>query len=449
MRTLNQNVLILITIGLISVSCDGMLDIQPRQSIGGDVALSNSQNIEAVLIGAYNGLSDDDLFGGEYQMEADLLANSNTVAEIQWVGSFEEPGEIWRKTILVENAQVSQTWTESYEAINIANNVLGSLDNVEAAQRTQVEAEARFIRGVIYFNLLKLYAQPYSAGNTNTNPGVPVVTTPTTGIDESSFVSRNTVEEGYNQVIADLTFAETNLPATNGGFATTYAASAFLSRVYLQQANYAAARDAAHRVIASGNYGLTPTYAGAFNNAENSIEDIFAIQVDAQDGAHSLHTFYADSPNGGRGDITVTPAHIALYDPADDRLNLFVAGQTVTGKWLDQTTNISVVRLAEMHLTRAEAILQAGAGSTGINPLDDINAVRARVNLAPLGAVTVADVLAERKLELMFEGQLLHDLKRTQRSIGDIPYNDPTIVYPIPQREMDVNPNLTQNAGYN
>jgi len=444
--------LVAMVIGTFAViSCDSQLDIDPQQSIDSEIALNTSDNVVSVLIGAYNGLSDDDMFGGQFQLEADLLANSNTASEVTWTGSFEEPEQIWQKSILVENSQVSQTWLASYNTINLANNVLSALDVVDAGIRGRVEGEAKFIRGVSYFNLLKLYAQPYSAGNVSTNLGVPIVTEPTTSITEENNVSRGTVEQGYTQVISDLTEAESLLPPTNGVFANANVAAAFLSRVYLQQENYTGARDAADRVIGSDNYSLTGTYAGAFNSGSNTTEDVFSIQVSEQDGANSVNLFYAGSSFGGRGDVDINATHTAIYEAGDDRLNLFYTdGATRTGKWMDQFANIGVIRLAEMYLTRAEGNFRLNE-TEGDTPLNDLNRIRDRVNL-PLYILPtdfdIDDILLERKLELMFEGQLLHDLKRTQRSIGDIPYDADRIVYPIPQRERDANPNLDQNSGY-
>src|SRR5690606_30989923 len=105
--------------------------------------------------------------------------------------------------------------------------------------------------------------------------------TPTRGIEESSYVTRATVEEAYQQVLSDLTTAESLLPESNGFFATKAAASAMLSRVYLQMERFADARDAAHRAITSSGKSLNGTYEAAFNNMQNSVEDIFAIQVSA------------------------------------------------------------------------------------------------------------------------------------------------------------------------
>lgn len=450
-RMTNKIIYTLALVVLITTGCEGVLEVDPQQSIDSDIALSTSDNVESVLIGAYNGLSDDDLFGGEILFEPDLLADDNVTNEVRWSGTFEEPEQIWDKEILVENGQVSATWIAAYDAINLTNNVLSSLDVVDAGIRDRVEGEARFIRGIIYFNLLKLYALPYSAGNVGTNLGVPIVTNPTREISEENEVSRETVEAGYQQVLSDLEAAENLLPATNGFFASAPVAAAILSRVHLQMGEYDLARQAANRVIESGNYSLTTTYADAFNRTSNSSEDIFSMQVSEQDGANSMNLFYASSEFGGRGDIGILAAHIALYEPGDDRLNLFYSSNTRTGKWQNQFGNVGVVRLAEMYLTRAEANFREGTPYVGDDPINDLNRIRDRVNL-PLyntpSEFDLDDILLERKLELMFEGQLLHDLKRTQRSVGNIPFDSGQITYPIPQREIDVNPNLVQNDYY-
>jgi hypothetical protein len=100
-----------------------------------------------------------------------------------------------------------------------------------------------------------------------------------------------------------------------------------------------------------------------------------------------------------------------------------------------------------MYLTRAEANLRNGS-TIGAPPVDDVNAVRERAGLSPLSSVTVDDVLRERRLELSFEGNLLHDLKRTERSVGSLDFDADDLVYPIPQRECDANPEISQNPGY-
>ena len=123
------------------------------------------------------------------------------------------------------------------------------------------------------------------------------------------------------------------------------------------------------------------------------------------------------------------------------------AGGLLTRKWSDYYDNIPVIRLTEMYLIRAESNLRLGT-AVGDAPVSDINAIRVRAGLTQLVVVTIGQVLEEREKELAFEGFRLHDYKRTQRAIGSRPYNSPELILPIPDREMNANPELVQNEGY-
>ncbi|HRO70271.1 MAG TPA: RagB/SusD family nutrient uptake outer membrane protein, partial [Chitinophagaceae bacterium] len=301
-----------------------------------------------------------------------------------------------------------------------------------------------------------------SAGSVSSNPGLPIVLTPTRGIDESSYVPRSTVEQTYAQILTDLTEAENLLPAVNPGsnattrmvFATKAAAAAMLSRVYLQMENWNAAASAADRAISvatANGRSLAADYAGAFNNTTNVPEYLFAMQISELDGANNMHLYWSIPTYGGRdGDVAILAKHLALYDAGDERLQLFYSGAAATrsGKWQQQYRNLPIIRLAEMYLTRAEANFRAGT-SVGDSPLDDVNLIRNRAGLVDLGAVTLADILKERKLELAHEGHAVHDLKRLRLSADGFAYNDNKMVLPIPQREVDASRGIIeQNDGY-
>lgn len=436
---------------IIFQGCDNMLEVDPYQSIDSEQALTNADNVKSVLVGAYDAMGDGDLYGGWYMMTADFLAASG---EFDFTGTFFGPRELWSKNQLYDNGQVTATWNDSYDAINILNSVTSSLDLLEGADRARVEGEARLIRAMIYFELVRFYAQPYEIGQTNSQPGVPLVLTPTTEINETANVSRASVDEVYNQILDDLTIARDLLDDVNperSYYVNSMVASAVLSRVHLQRGEYGDARDEANRVIQSGNYSLRDTFADVFNQPENTSEDIFAMQNSAQDGTNSLFTFYsADS----RGDIDINQQHLDEYEADDDRLNLFYEdpadGAIRSGKWNRPTDDqVNLIRLAEMYLTRAEGNFRLGE-VVGDTPLNDVNRIRERVELDPL-LLTDLDldaILLERKLELMFEGNLLHDIKRTQGSVGARSYDDAKLVLPIPQREIDANPNICQNPTY-
>jgi starch-binding outer membrane protein, SusD/RagB family len=430
------------------IGCGGQLDVEPANSIDESTALKTSADVEALLVGAYDALSDIDVYGGNIQMDAELLGDDG---ELFWDGTFVAPGEIWAKSMLITNNQAELTWLDSYRTINICNTVLANLATVTADRIERVEGEARFIRATVYFELVRSYAKTWTDGNPGSNPGVPLITEPTTVQNFATPVTRNSVAEVYAFVIDDLSKAESLLPESNGFFATTYAASAILSRVYLMQNEYAAAAEAANKVIESGEFDLTDSYADAFNKGAQeggnaTSEDVFAIQINSQDGVNDMNTYFASSDYGGRGDIYIELAHFELYEEGDDRLNLFYDDER-TGKWNNQFGNVNIVRLAEMYLTRAEANLREGT-AIGDEPINDINLIRARVNLDPLADVTLDDILHERHLELSFEGHLIHDIKRTQSDVGDLPYNAPELIFPIPLRELNINPDLGQNDGY-
>lgn len=446
---------------LVLSSCDKRLnDIAPINTVLATGALNTSADVQSLLAGGYAVIGAPELYGGRLQYSADLLADPlGANSELFWQGTFTQPSEIYRKRILVNNSFVAGTWTQAYRAINIANTVLANLGKVAAVQRDQVEGGAKFIRGAMYFELVRLYGRAWNDGNPATNPGVPLILTatdvqnPDAVLGAASKVARNSVADVYAQVLKDLTDAETKLKAsapasaTTTFYATTYTASGMLSRVYLQQSQYALAAAEANKVISSGIFRLTTPVSDEFNSKINTSEDIFANQITVQSGTNDLDTFY--SLNGRGGDIAVQDALYNLYDPADDRRNLLVSTNngTLTTKFDQVFGNIHVMRLAEMYLTRAEGNFRAGT-TVGADPVDDINTVRERAKLPDLASVTLEDILLERHLELAFEGFYLHDLKRNALSVGALLYSSPRLIFPIPQRELDVNSNLVQNTGY-
>lgn len=447
-------IVIVLAVALLIGSCDSILDTEPQQEISENLALTTSANVEAVLIGAYNELGDDDVWGGNMMMLPDLLGVQSGNGDMTWSGTFEQPRQVFFKNIRVDNTFIAATWSEAYEVINIANNVLSALDVVDADIRDRVEGEALFLRGSMYFELARVFGRAWNDGDPSANLAVPLVLDPTREIDENSEIPRNTVQEVYNQAISDLQSAKGLLPEDNGVFANSYAAGAMLARIYLQQQNYDAARTEANEVIQSGEFQLVTSYADVFNNSNvNTSEDIFALQVTTQDGENDLNLYYAADLDGGRGDIEINQVHLDRYEAGDERLDLFytdpTTGDTRTGKWQNQFGNVLVLRLAEMYLIRAEANLQEGVPFTGPNtPTEDLNMIRDRVSLSPLGSATLQDILDERFLELAFEGHFLHDVKRTEGTVGTTPWDANELVYPVPQRERDANRNLTQNDGY-
>jgi len=444
--------IIFLAILMLGNSCK-KLETTPTQSIDESVALNTNADVQVALVGSYSDLGSADFYGGLPFVAAELLGDFN---EISWSGTFQGLTQIKNKAIPIDNGFVTRTWLSGYRAINDVNNILGALAVVNANQKDRVEGEANFIRGAAYFDLVRLFGKAWNDGAPASNPGVPLILTPTRGITDADQKPRNTVAEVYAQVIQDLTNSEAKLPVSNGFFATKGSAAAMLARVYLQKGDYANAAAAANRVIASARYSLRTSYAEAFPvspagpaQISNTTEDVFAIQVNATQGVNSFNVHFSSN---NRGDIDINDSHLNLYEAGDSRRDLFYldGGSVYTGKFENAYGNVRLVRLAEMYLIRAESNfrLLPAAPVGAVTPLADINRIRNRAGLPSLVTLSLAQILKERKLELAFEGFRLHDVKRLQQSVGVLPWNAPSLVYPIPDRERRVNPNLTQNEGY-
>ena len=453
-----KNILFISILLLVIASCKKPLDLAPLDSIEQGHALFTSKDVEVALIGAYSDFGRRDFYGGRPFLMADFLANTNA---IKWTGTYQELTQIITKSILKTNGFVSNVWRDGYRAINDVNNVLSAIDKVDAAKKARISGEAKFIRGAAYFDLVRLFGKAYNDGSPAANLGVPIILTPTTSINEKSFVTRATVAAVYEQAIKDLTEAEAELPATNGFFATKFSAAGMLARIYLQMGNYPAAAAAANRVITSGNYTLKANFSEAFPTVQeegspaqpgsNTTEDVFAIQVTNLTGFNGFNEFYGSASYGGRGDAVITGNWMANYAADDLRADFFYDdGDLFSSKFANQYGNVSIIRLAEMYLIRAECNqrLAPAAPVGGQTPLEDLTKVRSRAGLKTTTA-TLANILNERRLELAFEGFALHDAKRTETNIGNVAWNANNLIFPIPQREMDANTKLVQNPGYN
>lgn len=433
----------------IFTGCDKYLDLKPSQSISDNVALLTDESVKLVLQGAYYQYALPGIYGGNVLRNAELLGGDD---EIQWVGTYIDPRQVFNKTMIATNSEAEAHWSDSYAVINTVNNVLNSLTVVKEADREVVEGEALFLRGLMYFDLVRFFAEQYKFGAANTQLGVPLVLKPTGVISESDYVHRNTVDEVYAQVITDLTSAASKLPEDNDVYASIGAAKALLARVYLQKGEYDKARDNANAVITSDMYSILSSYASVFDNNNNSAEDIFATQITPQDRFSAMTEYFSVPEFGGRdGDIEILDGHLELYSPGDERLSLFTVrnGAERTDKWNNQYGVINVIRLAEMYLIRAECNQRLGT-TIGATPLQDYNVIHTRAGLDPATSVTLNGIIYERRLELAFEGFKIHDMRRLHQDVGIRPYNDPRLIFPIPAREIQANPGLKneQNSGY-
>lgn len=426
-------------------ACDSPLDIDPTNAIP-DGGYNDARALQLGVNGAYAALKQSALYSRELTAYPELYADN-----LAFTGTYTTDGEVANRNIFPTNTAIRDAWRFSYQGINRANTVLAAIPAVKdlsAAKAAQYEGEMLFVRALNYFNLVRYFG------------GVPLITEPTSGISEKDNVSRNTQEEVYAQIEADLLKAINLLPAArNNGHATKGAAEALLVRVYLEQggaAKWTAARDLATTVITSRGYELVPDFKDVFAT-KNSKESIFEIQYSSID-SNSQAFWYFPAPAGRRG-FAPTQALFDAYEAGDARRDVTIA-KTDDGKLYGRKyfrvsngdDNVVVLRLPEMYLARAEANARLGADLAVVR--SDINAVRKRAGLLDL-PVTVSTedraitaILQERRVEFAMEGHRFFDLRRTGRAEATLNIVTDRLLFPIPQSERDVNKNLGQNKGY-
>lgn len=445
-------------------SCAEKLDLAPEDQLTQDVAFSNETLALGVLAGAYSAAQQDDVLNGTPQLMGDWQSDN-----VDFVGSFPTFNEIRLYTTLADNSSINAVWDDSYETIGTANLVIKNVPLVDdpdftADERANAIAQAKFLRALVYFNISNWWAQPVQVSGGNT-PAVPLVLEPFEGTVE--YPSRATLNEVQASIEQDLLDAIPDLDDSDRTVATKGAAQGLLARLYLYQEKWQEAANLADEVIQNPAYQLASDYT--FYDTESS-EFLFTLVNNADDGQDSGQGFSGlTNPTPiGRGDAPFSDNLLAAFNAEAGDLRFTTLTQTgtdalgvirtFTSKFPDGVTNADnapVLRITEMYLTRAEANFRNGS-NIGDAPLNDINVLRSRAGLPDLLALTLDDILNERRKELCFEGHRRMDLLRNgmnlrrpgmDKEAESTPGSD-KVIFPIPVNELDLNPNLIQNPGY-
>ncbi len=170
---------------LVLFACDDKLDIKPQQSIDAGTALNSVENIKTTLVGAYLQARSANIFGSQFNEFSELLA---ATSDLSFIGTYAQPKEIIHKEITVTNSYVEGCWIDAYGLINICNTLLeeNTLSIIESTEeRDIVEGEAKFLRGWVMFETTRLFGLPYEPGGSNTQPGIPIVLTPTKDVADA------------------------------------------------------------------------------------------------------------------------------------------------------------------------------------------------------------------------------------------------------------------------
>lgn len=439
---------------VIMMGCNKILNQKPYSSLDATTAFTTGPAVTAGLLGIYNELQNASYYGTDYTLLCDLEADN-----LDHTGSYPQYEQVKNRAITPDNVTTQATWDQIYQGINRCNTVIASAPLITTGGFDTAAAlgEAKFLRAFMYFDLMRYWGGTPSGYSDPNGQGVPLILTPTyTAADAAPHV-RSTAGQVYSQILSDLTYAVTNIPATNDfGRANTMAATAFRARVELYIGQYDAAAADAETVISSLG-ALSPSYPGIWLAKNVQPESIFELQFSATN-TNGLYFYYF-----GRDEVATDVSLANAYSAGDTRLGVnYYQGTDASGKSVfatakyddpDGSQDITLIRLAEMYLTHAEAVLR-GTNPDVATATSDLNTVRARANAAPTTAVTVSDleaaILLENRLEFPHECHRWFDLRRLGLAASTFGITDSTkVLWPIPQTEVLTSGNvIKQNPGY-
>ncbi|MGV3705534.1 MAG: RagB/SusD family nutrient uptake outer membrane protein [Arcticibacter sp.] len=447
MKSLQNLALLFLT--LLSLSCKDFLDVEPELSVSDEETITNGASAETAVRGIYRSLAANDYYGTTFQAIGYLSGDN-----IEWTGSQAIAGQFVNHDVRADNGSIAALWTAIYNTINRSNHVIKKVSQLPLEptftqdKKNQLLGEAYFVRALCYFDLNRIWG------------GVPVYLEPTLSANDNRGKKRNTTEEVYAQVLADLTQAETLLPQTTNRLrATKKTTWALLARYYLYQKNWALAESYAARLVGDQSYNLIKPYSSFYgNNAMNTTESIFELAY-SPTNTSSHRGNWQPPQNGGTRQWAPNVAFLALVNnPQVGGNRSAMVTSTSDGRWYGNmyyrspaTDPAYIFRIAEMRLIRAEA----RAHQNNIKgAIDDLNAVRDRAGLTPVLPSTLETALLaienERRIEFAFEPHRWFDLVRTDRAAALFGFAKRNrYVLPIPINQIKVDPALDQNPGYN
>lgn len=427
----------LLGLSLLLASChDELLNPVPESLLTTANAYSNAKDLDLAVLGVYEALQ------ARLPTDYELMEVASDNMYGYYFATAPGMAEIGVLDVSVENPKLNSFWKSTYNGIFLANTILANIDipdDYAAGQKEQLAAEAKFMRALFYFDLVRIFG------------GVPAITSMVT-VAEAREIGRASEEEIYNLIIGDLEEAVNNLPASMvTGRASKAAATALLAKVLVYQKDWTGAKTRLDQIFEDYNYVLEPSYDDLFRiETENNKEVIFAMPYVAGTNGHGLT--YALAPTAGiygtinNGSRVARPTwdlHQA-YEEGDSRFAATITEEQLTyasspgdptiwfpffSKWIipveistSSGLDIPVLRFADMVLLHAEVLYHLGDVD---GALQELNRVRQRAFGDNSRDYTLADMateeafmdklLLERRLELAAENNRWFDLVRTGR----------------------------------
>ncbi|HEV8272855.1 MAG TPA: RagB/SusD family nutrient uptake outer membrane protein [Chitinophagaceae bacterium] len=468
-KFIKYKLLAVITFIMVLSSCKkDFLEKLPPTALTPELALSTESDLQTALMGAYAGLRATDLFGRTVPVFGDLNAD-NAYVSLKNSGRYTNFNTY---TFTVADGNILGFWSSAYTAILRVNNIINS--NVAANTNVnQYKGEAYAIRALCYWYLVEYFAKPYT--DDPNSWGVPIVLKydPNTVADDKP--PRNKLSEVYALILADLNQAYTLMTQfTNSTQFSKYAAKALQAKVYLAMGDKTNAKTAALDVINNSGFTVVSaanyiSYWAGLTPRTDKVETIFEVSSNstASNGFDALANIYNQ---GGYGDILLSDPLYALFEASDVRKGLYtvttrgglpatVANNKFPGTNGTEISDTKLLRLSDVYLIAAEASLP-GNETDAKTYANYITSRRTASAIASTGSQLFEDIITERRKELALEGDRYLDMQRLKRDISrssnypasaqSIPYTNFRRLFPIPQTELDANPNIRaqQNPGW-
>lgn len=466
-----------LSIGLLITACESMVEIEPKNELSSGMVFQNVTGAEAVLNSAYNRMIRSNAsYGRDLVLMGDALADNIYTAS-------EHSSQRWN-TVNVNNIGAHySSWQVSYQIINDLNEILASAPDIPVTDSEQprlnsVLAQAYTLRGLVYFDLARVYGyEPNKIPTTGTGAGFDrsavIRLTPTNSVESAQPIRRSSIVETYTQVENDLTTAIglfANATKTSNAYLTLGTAYALRGRLNLYWERWESAVSDFDAAFTNSDAVLTDDIVSAFTS-ENNPEAFTQLTVDfATQALGSGDSPYGYTHRPGYNGIqtfggqTLANEVFELFDEGDDRLGLIFedAGYNWSNKYNGAAglyaDNLNIIRYSDVLLMKAEALARLERYGEAAALVSELRTNRnASVADVPTGAAIMGYIKLERVRELHFEGQRWFDLKRWGEGITKpaqatgasfIPHDDFRILANIPATQITLFPELPQNPGY-
>ncbi len=411
-----KNIYFLIIVLILNLtSCDesDFLDKQPYDKITIDNLIVDYSTFETAVNGVYNIFQQTYYYNSYYTILPDLMSD-NVLNNNYFVFS-----DIDKYETKADDKYAARIWSKMASLIAQSSIVIRQAEDFDFGSKQEdankLIGQLYITRGLAYFDMQRLFAQPYNYTSDASHPGIPIINEDIIGIEIQN-PPRNTTKEVYAKIIDDFNKGIDIIGDDNTSvyYINKNSAKALLSRIYLYMEDWDKANSLADEVINSSNYTLIPNSDYILSWSQDfTTESIFSIvNLPTDYSRFSSVTYYY-----GYKRFLATDDLFDSFDDNDVRKNLISDNKVL--KYTSSTfdDNIPVIRLSELYLIKAEALAELNDDEGAREALNIIHhrAIPDAPDYTESGDVLKDIISEERRKELMFEGHRLFDLTRKKK----------------------------------